>query len=82
MIEILFMVVVATKQPSCPPPPPPPPERPVAVIPRKLELVTVKEERELKEEKEDVAFPSPLMRKMAKIPQAKRQFNRRGVRNK
>lgn len=79
MIEILFMAVIATKQPSCPPPPPPP-ERIVAVIPRELELVTVKEKRGLKGVKEDVA--NPLVRKMAKIPQAKRQFNRRGVRNK
>ena len=81
MIEILFMAVLSAKQPSNPPPPPPP-ERIVAVIPRKLELVTVKKERKLKEGKEHVASPSPLMRKMAKILQAKRQLNRRGVRNK
>ena len=81
MIEILFMAIVATKQPSSPPPPTPP-ERIVAVIPRELELVTVKKERKLKEGKENVASPSPLMRKMAKILQAKRQLNRRGVRNK
>ena len=79
MIEILFMAVLSAKQPSCPPPPPPP-ERIVAVIPGKLELVTVKKERKLKEGKENVA--NPLVRKMAKIPQAKRQINRRGVRNK
>ena len=79
MIEILFMAVVATKQPSNPSPPPPP-ERIVAVVPKELELVTVKKERKLKEGKENVA--NPFARKMAKIPQAKRQLNRRGVRNK
>ena len=103
MIEILFMAVIATKQPSCPPPPPPP-ERIVTVIPRELKLVIVKEKRELKGVKEVAVIPrelelvpvnterkfkdgkenvaNPLVRKMAKIPQAKRQFNRRGVRNK
>lgn len=78
MIEILIITALSAKQPSCPRPPPP--ERIVAVIPGKLELVTVKKERKLKEEKESVA--NPLVRKMAKIPQAKRQLNRRGVRNK
>ena len=79
MIEILIITALSVKKPSCPPPPPPP-ERIVAVIPRKLELVTINKERKLKEGKENVA--NPLVREMAKIPQAKRQFNRRGVRNK
>jgi hypothetical protein len=54
----------------------------VAVVPKELGLITVKKGRKLKEGKENVANPSHPARKVAKTPQAKRQLNRRGVRNK